>query len=86
MLYVLVTVSSCDVITIGTVIVDFSVSNLMFCFDFLITPCVSPILIFANSFSAIASITLFWVSFPIEITHVGTESTSWKLSIISIQS
>ena len=38
MLYVLVTVPSCDVITIGTVIVDFSVSNLMFCFDFFITP------------------------------------------------
>ena len=77
---------SWEVITIGTVTVELSRSNLICSLDSFTFSSVSPILILANSFSEIASIKALSLVLPIDITQVGTESLSSNLSIISIPS
>ena len=86
MLYVFVTFPSCDVITIGTVIVLLPVSNVMFSAEWPSFASVSPILIFAYSFSDNTSIKALFLFFPIVIILVGTESIFSNVSKISTPS
>ena len=86
MLYVFVTVPSCDVITIGTVIVPSSNGNFMFWVAFPVSSSVSPIFMLAYSFAEITLIVAKSFSFGIEIILVGTESLSTNLSIMSVLS
>ena len=85
-LYVFVTVLSCDVITNGTVIVPFDKSSGILCDVSPIVSSVSPIFILANSFSGTTLIVLESFVFPIDTMHVGTESLSANLSVISCPS
>jgi len=85
-LYVFVTVPSCAVITIGTVIVPLDKSSFTFCKFSPTTVSVSPIFILANSFSGTTFIVLVSFVFPIDTMHVGTESLSSNLSVISCPS
>ena len=86
MLYVFVTVPSCDVTTIGTVIVPSSNGNFMFFVAFPVSSSVSPIFMLAYSFAEITFIVAKSFSFGIEIILVGTESLSTNLSIMSVLS
>ena len=86
MLYVFVTVPSCDVITIGSVIVPSSNGHFMFWVAFPVSSSVSPIFMLAYSFAEITLIVAKSFSFGIEIILVGTESLSTNLSIMSVLS